>query len=292
MVTNTMDKWLSVWQDNYTGKSEAAKDLENSVKKNYKGHMYIPWATMQKWFYTQDPSATIEIITNATGGHVHTDTAGVFSRVDTKVVKEKDGTTNLAEEKSEVVNRDAHSHFVKLTATFLGKTMVEVYPIQDNAYNAPNYHDSNMVNKALQRTKAKLISAITGIAYRLYEDGDLQFEDDVKENIKDNKNVKVIKPEPPKRAVVEVVEDEKTDSSESVNYPDDVVSISKYILDNKDTIGNTIRTINVTLMKTLKTSIDLETATVDSICEIISKVSNVAVFSNAIKKSHEREMNK
>lgn len=288
-----MDKWLSVWQDNYTGKSEAAKDLENSVKKNYKGHMYIPWATMQKWFYTQDPNATIEIITNATGGHVHTDTAGVFSRVDTKVVKGKDGTTNLAEEKSEVVNRDAHSHFVKLTATFLGKTMVEVYPIQDNAYNAPNYHDSNMVNKALQRAKAKLISAITGIAYRLYEDGDLQFEDDVKSNVEVNKTKVVEKvnkaPTRPAAPVVVDKSDETEDADDMMkDYSDDIKDLTKYILDNKDTIGNTIREMNVPLIKQYKTSINLD-GTFYEICEVLSKVSNIKIFTNAVMKRHEKE---
>lgn len=273
-------KWIDVWTDNYHNRTDAAKDLNDKMKKNYKGHNYIPWATMQKWFYMLDDNADLEIILNSEGGVTHSDMVKVdFTK----------HSNNGKAETFEKVNNNAYAHFVKLKATFLGKTMVETYPIQDNAYNAVNVYDSNMVNKALQRAKSKLISAITGLGFQLYEDGDLQFEDDVKENIKDNKNVKVIKPEPPKRAVVEVVEDEKT---ESVSYPDDVVSISKYILDNKDTIGNTIRTINVTLMKTLKTSIDLETATVDSICEIISKVSNVAVFSNAIKKSHEREMNK
>ena len=35
-----------------------------------------------------------------------------------------------------------------------------------------------MINKSIQRAKAKAISTITGLAFSLYESGDLQFEDD------------------------------------------------------------------------------------------------------------------
>ena len=54
--------------------------------------------------------------------------------------------------------------------------MLEYYPIQDNAYNAPKVIDANMFNKAVQRAKAKLISRITGLGFSLYEKGDLQFD--------------------------------------------------------------------------------------------------------------------
>ncbi len=161
--------WLTTWQENYQGKTSISKELETFLKKNYKGHAYVPWATMLRLMYTQDPEAVVEVIPNKEGDILHT------SIYELKMV-ENDGK-NLVERTTMSI-----SSFVIVRATFLGKTFEEVYPVQDNAYNAPKLVDQNMINKALQRAKAKVISLATGIGFRLYEDGDLQF--DVEENVK------------------------------------------------------------------------------------------------------------
>jgi len=156
--------YLETWIDNYKGVSPEAKSLltDGTLKKNYGGHSYVPWAIMERLMKMQDPTSTVVFDENCYDGTpLHTSYSNILTN---------DGTTET--------RVTVMTHFVKCTATFMGYTMKLIYPVQDSAYKAPKVVDSNMVNKAMQRAKAKIISEITGIAYKLYEDGDLQFEDD------------------------------------------------------------------------------------------------------------------
>jgi hypothetical protein len=268
--------WRETWLDNYNGKSEASKSLENFMKKNYKGHHYVPWATMVRWLYLQDPEATLEVVKTEDGDYVHT------SKNNIETNKLKSDTKKLEEIREDIYNVFL-ANFVVVKCTFLGRTFEEVYPIQDNAYAAPNYYDSNMVNKSIQRAKAKLISTATGIAFKLYEDGDLQFEDDdVKTNTQ--KTVKVDSVVAPvkdvKKDILDVLkEDKKTNES----LDSDVINIVDLILDNKDDILPILKMINVEIVK----SYNFQLSTEDSKDELISKVSqikNVKIFHNMLKR--------
>jgi len=159
---NARDKWAQVFHDNYFGRSPEAKSLEPFLKQTYKGNTYVPWAVMERLTYMQDPNAVFIKIKNEHGGLVHTDTLVIESLV-----------------KGETSRVMSCSHFVEVSLTFLGKTFVENYPVQDASYGAPKMYEQNQVNKALQRALAKVASRATGLGLSLYESGDLNFDDTV-----------------------------------------------------------------------------------------------------------------
>lgn len=174
-----MSKWLEQFTENYYGRSEQARELEQYLKQNYNGSSYIPWATMERLVYMQDPEAQFRV------RPIHSE----FSDGGIVWTSAMDITTHQKTDTKEVSTQaQSIAHMVILELTFLGKTFEEVYPIQDNTYKSPKVIDANLVNKALQRAKAKIASRATGLALSLYETGDLQFEEDTKPVVK--------KPEP------------------------------------------------------------------------------------------------
>ena len=160
-----MENWLKVYLLNYRGESDEAKEIEPYLKQNYKGNTYVPWATMERLTYQQDPNAVFEIIEDSEGNIVHTS-----KEVNHQRNIQNDATVSETE-------ATMYAHTVRVACTFLGKTFVEDYPIQDPAYEAPKIYNQNLVNKALQRAKAKVASRATGIGLKLYEGFDLQFDE-------------------------------------------------------------------------------------------------------------------
>ena len=164
-MANLRKSWKEVFTENYNGTSEVAKEIEPFLKENYKGNSYIPWATMERITYMCDEDATFENIKNEKGGLVHTDIVEMHQQ-------------NI--QKGEVVSETTSqmfSHMVKVKLTFMGKVFIEEYPIQDQDYSAAKVFNQNLVNKALQRAKAKVASRATGIGFKLYEGKDLQFDE-------------------------------------------------------------------------------------------------------------------
>jgi hypothetical protein len=266
--------WKEVWLDNYNGNSEAAKSLESMMKKNYKQHKYIPWATMVRWLYLLDPEATLEVVRAPESGFVHT------SRNNIHTDKTHLDVKKLEDTKDNIFNVFL-AHFVVLKCTFLGKTFEEVYPIQDNAYNAPNYYDSNMVNKSIQRAKAKLISTATGLAFRLYEDGDLQFEDD-DEKPKQTTPIKATETKPPKKETVADVVSQK-DTNTSMQVTDDVTGIVDLILENKEDILPILKMSNVEIVKTYNFQLSTEDSR-EVLLDKVKQFKNAKIFYNMLKR--------
>jgi hypothetical protein len=181
-----MSKWLEQFNENYYGRSPQAKELEQFMKSNYQGSNYIPWATMERLVYQQDPEADFRIRLFET---CHGGQSVVLSNA-TNIE-----TRQITPEKSVETMAQSISHFVAVELTFLGKHFEEIYPVQDLKYGAPKVIDQNMINKSLQRAKAKIASRGTGLALSLYEVGDLQFED----VIPTQASAENTKPEVPKR---------------------------------------------------------------------------------------------
>ena len=112
-----------------------------------------------------DEDATFENIKNENGGLVHTDVVEMHQQ-------------NI--QKGEVISETTSqmfSHMVKVKLTFMRKVFIEEYPIQDQDYSAARVFNQNLVNRALQRAKAKVASRATGIGFKLYEGKDLQFDE-------------------------------------------------------------------------------------------------------------------
>ena len=64
MEENTNINWLEVFRANYNGETEEAKSIEEYINNTYNGAKYVPWATMERLTYMQDPTATFETMTN------------------------------------------------------------------------------------------------------------------------------------------------------------------------------------------------------------------------------------
>ena len=164
-MSNLRKSWKEIFTENYNGTSEVAKEIEPFIKENYKGDTYIPWATMERVTYMCDENAVFENIKNENGGLVHTDMVVMHQQ-------------NI--QKGEVISEtesQMFSHMVKVKLTFMEKEFIEEYPIQDQDYSAARVFNQNLVNRALQRAKAKVASRATGIGLKLYEGKDLQFEE-------------------------------------------------------------------------------------------------------------------
>lgn len=194
-MANAKKTWKEVFLENYSGKSEIAKEVEPFIKENYKGNSYIPWATMERLTYMCDEDAVFENIKNEQGGLVHTD----------KLINYQKQIQNgeiIAETEASMF-----SHFVKVKLTFMNKIFIEEYPIQDQDYSAARVYNQNLVNKALQRAKAKVAARATGIGLKLYEGKDLQF-DEVPQETKPEIPV-VEKPQETEKTVQKTVEKPK-----------------------------------------------------------------------------------
>ena len=201
--------WLAQFTDNYEGKSKEAKEVAEFIKENYKGNSYIPWATMERLTYMQDPNAVFETLTSPNGGMVFSD---IMSNENEVVAK------------GEIVSKTfatMMSHFVKVKLTFMGKEFVEEYPIQDQDYSALKVYNQNAVNKALKRALAKVASRATGIGLKLYENKDLQFdvpeEEDKKPEIK--KTTKTTKTTTTSSSVAKKVEVKEEQNSVDTTCP-------------------------------------------------------------------------
>ena len=308
------EKWLKQFIENYNGKSAEAKEVAEFIKENYKGNNYIPWATMERLTYMQDPEAKFETLETENGSMVFSDT----------LLNE-----NKVVQKGEVVSETVAtmmSHFVKVKLTFLGKTFVEEYPIQDQDYSALKVYNQNAVNKALKRALAKVASRATGIGLRLYENKDLQFdtpEEDKKPEIKKTtKTTKTTKPtesnvttssvvnnnnngiavtenntteQVPSQVtfteedlkqdapVQEVVaQDAKIEETTHKSYDKSVLELCSLLRNtDKEKMTKILQNLNVPILKQHGFTLNLEDSD-DVLCEKISHFTNVVVFTKAI----------
>lgn len=151
-----MDKWLEQWNANYNAETDIARECLKYQKETYKGDPYLPWAFMERAFYSQDPEGELD-----------------FKGINYYPYEIR------TQQGENITISTIVSPMVVMSGEFLGKEMTEVYPIQDNDYSAPRAINQNMINRAIQRCKVRLISKLTGIGWKIYEIGDLQFESKV-----------------------------------------------------------------------------------------------------------------
>ena len=284
--------WKELFIANYEGKTEEAKSLEPFLKNNYKGNAYIPWATMERLVYMQDEDAVFVNLTNEFGGLVHT----------AQVVNYQKNV-----QKGEVVSETEStmfSHTVRVSLTFMGKTFIEDYPIQDTDYSAARVYNQNLVNKALQRAKAKVASRATGLGLKLYEGFDLQFDEENPVPVKEEKKVERPKKkvEEPKKEVKEekvvIAKAEEVaplvaDNSEEligkkvvitdVEVSDDVKALYELITTTDvDKITPVLQRLNIAIIKKYGFSLNT-TDTIEKFNEKASQLTDVAKFTRSIE---------
>ena len=306
---NIKRTWLAQFTDNYEGKSKEAKEVAEFIKENYKGNSYIPWATMERLTYMQDPNAVFETLTSPNGGMVFSDIMSNENEVVTK---------------GEIVSKTfatMMSHFVKVKLTFMGKEFVEEYPIQDQDYSALKVYNQNAVNKALKRALAKVASRATGIGLKLYENKDLQFDNpeeedkkpEIKKTTKTTKTTKKVEmteeqnsvdttcsPETSVEQVSEQVavvsENVKQDApvqevvTQDVKVEENASKYSKEVVELCDLIKNVDRDSMTRVLQSLNVAILKQHGFVlnpddefNELCDKISHFKDVTIFTKAIK---------
>lgn len=169
------EDWREVFIANYKGETEEAKELKDKVKQNYNGSSYVPWATMERLVYMQDPLAHFEKVKAPDGSLVFSRYDDITTYQSNRAQKEGEETGTFKEIQTQA---QAVAHFVRVRLTFMGKTFEEDYPVQDNSYKPVKVFDANAINKSLQRAMAKVASRGTGLGLQLYENGDLQYEEE------------------------------------------------------------------------------------------------------------------
>lgn len=275
---NNETKWIEIFKANYNGTSEEAKALEPFLKTTYKGDVYIPWATMERLVYMQDPNARFTNILNDRGGLIHTDY--IINRQTNKqndvVVSETESTM--------------FSHFVKVSLEFMGKTFVEDFPIQDQDYSAARIFNQNLVNKALQRAKAKVAARGTGLGLRLYEGLDLQFEEDKSDKkptlIVNNEKIESVPTEKVEEVVEEKIEEKVESAVETITRnteaPKDILDIIELIKnEDEDKVMKVLQRVNVSIMKKYSFVLSREDSD-DELIEKLSKFPNIEQFKKTI----------
>lgn len=295
MKNKEQNTWLEQYVANYNGKSAEAKEIASYLKETYKGDKYVPWATMERLTYMQDPNAEFKTITTEIGDAiVHSD----WFKND-----------NCVENKDGIVNKTSAlvvSHFVKVSCTFLGKTFVEEYPIQEQDYTAAKIYNQNLVNKALKRALAKVASRATGLGLKLYENKDLQFdekEEDKKPVVKKETTKKIeVKKEEPKVEPTPVVETKveevivKQDTPvqveqpqvanvvENSSYSKDVIELCNLIKNSpEDKITQVLQNINVAVLKQHGFTLN-QTDDEDMLCEKLTHFKDITIFTKAINR--------
>lgn len=180
-----MATWKELWLNNYKGLGDTA-DLEKHLKTLGYGARtnisYLPWAVVERIFRLQE-------------GDVHWIPANEHSYVDMDYIA-LDHSVNP--ETGETQGRYIRSYFINIQATWQGREYTERYPLQDSNGRPLTNWTQNELNKAYQRGKVKAIAIVSGIGYKLFEDGDLQFDQPQEE---ETVTKKLKKPEP---QVVEV----------------------------------------------------------------------------------------
>jgi len=182
-----MDKanWVQLWNDNYRGigdtKDIVAEKLDFGAESKSKRHgvSYLAWAVAERVFKLQGGTYELlktkyPLVYDEKGVPIHHSESTV--EVDDVVVRVIYNTTTGSFEEQHM-----RSFFINVKVDWMGQTHIERYPLQDNNGSPLQSWTQNDINKSVQRGKTKAIAIVSGIGYKLYEDGDLQFEPDEKE---------------------------------------------------------------------------------------------------------------
>jgi hypothetical protein len=160
--------WKELWLKNYRGEGDTAELIEFVKKLNYGNRnnvSYLPWATVERIFKLQD--GTIEIFPSKT---IEDQNRTTIVETDRVLIKEE------ADSNGVITRTYANSYFINIRVMWQGQVHIERYPIQDSTGRPLSFWTQNDLNKSIQRGKVKAIAIISGIGFKLFEDGDLQFD--------------------------------------------------------------------------------------------------------------------
>lgn len=219
-----MAETKELWLNNYKGIGDTA-DLEKHLKTLGYGARtnisYLPWAVVERIFRLQ-------------GGEVHWLPASDKSSV---YVDEVILDSNYDPESGLIDTRSIRAYFINIQAVWQGREYTERYPLQDSNGRPLSNWTQNELNKAFQRGKVKAIAIVSGIGYKLFEDGDLQFEEDTQKET--SKGIQKTPPKSEPKIAVEPksnfnrLEVEQVIKREFLNGDDKAKIIKKFLVDNE-----------------------------------------------------------
>ena len=141
-----------------------------------------------------------------------------------------------------------------------------------------------MVNKALQRGKARLAARATGLAFKLYEGEDLQFEETTSpiktKTVSKETTNKTTASKDTSTTVVQTKTEENTDTALVKNHAE-ILEIAKYIKSTPE-LAKGIKETNAAVFTKYKFTLSQD----DSLEELVSKLSKLAdpnVFLRGLK---------
>ena len=181
--------WKEKWMANYRGEGDC-QELETFLKEldygSRKGVTYLPWAVVDRIFKMQDGVTetiffpkTVEVESGEEGTKT-IQVGNTIIEVDSVHIRDEVDNNGV------VTPKYMNSYFVRIKAEWEGKVHVERYPLLSSTGQALAFWTQVDLNKAVQRGKVKAIAIVSGIGYKLFEDGDLQFEDEGKEKKETN----------------------------------------------------------------------------------------------------------
>ncbi len=176
--------WKEKWLANYRGEGDC-QELESFLKEldygSRKGVTYLPWAVVDRIFKMQGGVTetiffprTVEV-SDGEEGTKTIQVGNTIVEVDSVHIRDEVDSNGV------VTPKYMNSYFVRIKAEWEGQVHVERYPLLSSTGQALAFWTQIDLNKAVQRGKVKAIAIVSGIGYKLFEDGDLQFEDDVKD---------------------------------------------------------------------------------------------------------------
>jgi hypothetical protein len=194
--------WKEKWLANYRGEGDC-QELESFLKEldygSRKGVTYLPWAVVDRIFKMQDGVTETIFFPRTTevsdGDFTKTIEVGnTIVEVDSVHIRDEVDSNGV------VTPKYMNSYFIRIKAEWEGQVHVERYPLLSSTGQALSFWSQTDLNKAVQRGKVKAIAIVSGIGYKLFEDGDLQFEDDVKDRPTKNPVEELEKPKKEEKA--------------------------------------------------------------------------------------------
>jgi hypothetical protein len=201
--------WKDLWNENYEGKGDCEglhERVKHLTKKDQKTIIasYLPWAIVERIFRMQ--GGEIEVLRIKTEAQTIPDGEGgtltVVRESESIVEPDRLFLKTSVNSASGVVNEIwANSYFVNVKVTWQGREYIEHYPLLSSTNQPLSLWNQGDLNRAVQRAKVKAIAIVSGIGYKLFEDGDLQFGDDEEEEktVSTPKPPSTSKPKPNKR---------------------------------------------------------------------------------------------
>ena len=246
--------WKEKWLANYRGEGDC-QELESFLKEldygSRKGVTYLPWAVVDRIFKMQGGVTetiffprTVEV-SDGEEGTKTIEVGNTIVEVDSVHIRDEVDSNGV------VTPKYMNSYFVRIKAEWEGQVHVERYPLLSSTGQALAYWTQIDLNKAVQRGKVKAIAIVSGIGYKLFEDGDLQFEDDVKdrptkepvEELKKPKKEEKVEKAEPKVTKEKKKEEPKVSVMDDLEEPKEEPKVETAVIipDRREDIENEIK---------------------------------------------------